>query len=103
MALAVKAVAVAMPALFVVAVAVADAPNRPLAPDAGAVNVTRAPATGLLKLSATLAAIAVGNAAPIVAVCGVPADVTMLNADPALFVRLKLAGVATPPTVAVTA
>ena len=101
MALAVKVEAVATPALFVVAVVVADAPNRPLAPAAGAVNVTRAPATGVLKLSATLAAIAVGKAVPIVVVWDVPAEVAMLNAVPALFVRLKLAGVATPPTVAV--
>jgi hypothetical protein len=37
-----------------------------------------------------------------VVVCGVPDTVTTADADPALLVRLKVAGVATPETDAVT-
>jgi hypothetical protein len=36
------------------------------------------------------------------ALCGVPAVVTMLAAGPAVLVKLKLAGFATPVTFAVT-
>jgi len=44
----------------------------------------------------------VANAVLIVALCGVPVVAVMLVAGPAKFVREKLAGVATPATVAVT-
>ena len=43
------------------------------------------------------------NAAPAWALCGVPAVALTDAGDPAVFVRLKVAGVATPATVAVTA
>jgi hypothetical protein len=52
---AVNAGAVAIPLLFVVAVAVADAPNSPAAPLDGAVKVTVAPLTRLLPESFTVA------------------------------------------------
>jgi hypothetical protein len=100
--LAVNAVAVATPLLLVVAVAVAELPNFPLAPLAGAVKVTTTPLTGLLPASLTVACSAVANAVLTVALCGVPAEAVMLAAVPAVFVRLKLAGVATPETLAVT-
>src|SRR6266403_3044222 len=76
--------------------------NSPDAPDPGAVNVTFTPETGLLPASFTVTASAFANAVLIVALCGVPAVAVMLAAGPAKFVREKLAGVATPATVAVT-
>jgi len=100
--LAVNADAVATPLLLVVAVAVAEPPKVPLAPLPGAVNVTTAPLTGLLLASFTVACSAVANAVLTVALCGVPAVAVMLAAVPAVLVRLKLAGVATPDTLAVT-
>jgi len=100
--LAVNAVAVATPLLLVVAVAVAEPPNVPLAPLPGAVNVTTTPLTGLLPASFTVACSAVANAVLTVALCGVPAVAVMLAAVPAVLVRPKLAGVATPETLAVT-
>ena len=68
--MAVNAGAVATQEALVVAVTVASEPvNVPLGPfAAGAVNVTGAPATGLLLASFTVAAKAVANAAPTVAV-----------------------------------
>ena len=53
--LAVKAGAVATPLVFVVAVAVEEPANAPLAPVEGAVNVTVAPLTGLPLASVTMA------------------------------------------------
>ena len=73
-----------------------------LAPDDGAVNVTVAPLTGLPPLS-TVTARSVANAVPTVAVCGVvPRFAVMVVPAAALLVRLKSAGVPTPPTVPVT-
>jgi hypothetical protein len=86
---------------LVVAVAVAVPLNVPLAPLAGAVNVTVTPLSGLLPASLTVACSAVVNAVLTVALCGVPAVAVMLAAAPALLVKLKLAG-ATPDTLAVT-
>jgi hypothetical protein len=100
--LAVNAGAVAIPLAFVVAVAAATPLNVPLAPLAGAVNVTVAPLTGLPPASITVACSAVPNAVLTVALCGVPALAAILAATPALFARLKLAEVATPATLAVT-
>ena len=74
----------------------------PLAPLVGAAKLTEVPLTGLLLASLTVACSAVANAVPTVALCGVPAVAVMTDAVPALFVRLKLAGVDTPATVAVT-
>jgi hypothetical protein len=100
--LAVSDGAVATPLLLVVAVAVADPPNVALAPLPGAVNVTVAPLTGLLLESFTMACSAVANAVLIVALCGVPALAVMLAGGPAVLVKLKLADVDTPDTLAVT-
>jgi hypothetical protein len=101
-AFAVNAVAVATPLLLVTAVAVAELPNFPLAPLPGAVKLTVTPLSGLLLASFTVACSGVANAVLTVALCGVPAVAEMLAAAPALFVRVKLAGVATPDTLAVT-
>jgi hypothetical protein len=82
--LAVNTGAVATPLLLVVAVAVAPVPaNVPLAPLAGAVNVTVTPLKGLLPASFTVACSAVVNAVLTVALCGVPAvAVTLAGAPP---------------------
>src|SRR5215469_11876857 len=69
--LAVKTAAVAIPDELVVAVVTPPA-NVPLAPLPGAVKVTVAPLTGLLKGSFTVACSCVANAVPTVALCGVP-------------------------------
>jgi hypothetical protein len=50
----------------------------------------------------TLACRAVANTVPAVVLCGVPAFAVILAAAPAVLVRLKLAGVAIPPALAVT-
>ena len=100
--MAVKAGAVATPVLLVVAVAVDELLKAPLAPLAGAVNVTITPLIGLLPASFTVACSAVVNAALMAALCGVPAVAVMLAGEPGLLVRLKLAGVFAPDTVAVT-
>jgi hypothetical protein len=92
--------AVAMPLPFVVTVA--EPPKVPLGPEPGAAKVTLAPLTGLLPASFTVACSAVTNAVPITALCGVPAIALTLAADPAVFVRLKLADEAAPETLAVT-
>jgi hypothetical protein len=86
---------------LVTAVAVADAPNSALAPLAGAANVTVTPLNGFPPESFTVAWSAVAKAVLTVALCGVPA-VAVILAGAAVFVRLKLAEVATPATLAVT-
>ena len=98
---AVKTAAVATPEAFVVAVFTPPA-NAPLAPLAGAVNVTVTPLTPLPKESLTVACSCVANAVLTVALCGVPAVGVMVEAAPARFVREKFAGEETPDTVAVT-
>src|SRR4029077_20804965 len=81
---AVKAVAVATPLALVFTLTVLTPPaNVPLAPLAGAVNVTEAPETGLPPLSFTVACRAVANAALTVALCGVPAVAVMVAGTPA--------------------
>ena len=80
---------------------VTDPGKVPLAPLAGAVNVTATFCNGLLPLSVTLAFSAVANAVPVVTLCGVPAVAAMFAAGPALFVKLKFAG-PTAPAFAVT-
>ena len=102
MALAVNG-AVATPVLAVAIVIVAvPFENVPLAPLAGAVNVTCTPLIGLLLPSVTLACSAVVNAVFTVALCEAPAVAAIFAAPPGMFVRLKLAGVVTPGTLAVT-
>ena len=98
-----KVVAVATPDAFVVAVAVLAPPvNVPLAPVLGAVNVTVAPLTGLPPASFTVACSAVAKAVLITALCGVPAVAVIEAGAPAVFVKEKFAGVATPGAVAIT-
>ena len=101
-AFAVKVDGVAKPAASVTAFAVGRPPvNDPLAPLAGAVNVTVTPDTPLPPLSFTVA-VRAAKAVLMATLC-VPPDVTIrLAAAPAVFVKEKLAGTATPGTVAVT-
>src|SRR5258707_12110898 len=95
MLLAVNTAAVATPLALVTAVFAPPA-NVPLAPVcAGAVNVTVTPGTGFPLPSVTVAANAVPKTVLIAALCGVPAVAAMLAAAPAVFVRLKFAGVKT--------
>ena len=97
MLLAVKTGAVATPLALVVACAVAPPPaNVPLAPVAGAVNVTTAPLTRFPPLSFTVAWKAVANALVMAAFCGVPAVAVMLAAGPDRIVKLNVAEVALP-------
>ena len=100
--MAVRVGAVATPLLLVVAVAVNEPLKLALAPEPGAVNVTVTPLTGLFDASRTVACRAVANAVLIAVLCGVPAVALTVAAIPAVLVRLKLAGVATPLTDAVT-
>src|SRR6202035_4329188 len=96
---------VATPFEFVVAVAVLEEVplNVPLAPVAGAVNVTVRPGTGLEALSSTVALRGNANAVLTVAVCGVPPVAVMVACDEEdVLVRLKEAGIDTPTAVAVT-
>src|SRR6267142_1583983 len=80
MLLAVNAGAAATPLASVFTVTdVTDPGKVPLAPLAGAMNVTGTFWSGLLPVSVTLACRAVPNAAPIVALCGVPAVATMFT------------------------
>src|SRR5262249_38119069 len=76
--------------------------NDALAPVDGAVKVTATPAIGFDNASVTFACNALPNAVPTVALCGLPACTVTDCAEPALLVKLKLAGVATPATEAVT-
>jgi hypothetical protein len=95
--LAVTVGAVATPLLLVVAVAVAELPNFPLAPLAGAVNVTTTPLTGLLLASLTVACSAVVNAVFTVALCGVPPVAVMLDGVELEFVSAIPFNVTLPP------
>ena len=64
--------------------------NTPDAPDAGAVNVTFTPETGLLLASFTVTARAFANAVLTVADCGVvPAFAAIVEAAPDVFVSEK--------------
>jgi hypothetical protein len=100
--LAVNVAEVAVPVASVVAVAIALPPvNVPLAPLLGAVNVTTTPVRALPPLSFTMAFKA-AKAVLITTLCGVPDVGVTLAGAPARFVREKLAGVATPDTVAFT-
>jgi hypothetical protein len=91
----------ATPLEFVTAVFVPPA-NVPLAPVAGGAKVTVAPGVTLPKLSLTVTTN--GNAKAVVtfAVCGVPLVTAICAGGPGVFVSAKLAGVATPATLAAT-
>jgi hypothetical protein len=100
--LAIGAGAVATPLEFVDAAAVAEPLKLALAPELGAVNVTVTPLTGLPLAFVTVAWRAVAKAMFTVALCGVPAVAVMFAGVAPMFVKLKLAGVATPLIPAVT-
>jgi hypothetical protein len=102
MLFAVNTADVATPLAFVVAVFAPPA-NVPLGPVcAGAANVTITPETGLVPASFTVTCSCDAKAALTVALCGVPPEAVMLAGAPAVFVSEKLAGAATPATVAET-
>ena len=92
--------AVANPVLLVVTVG--EPVNVPLAPVPGGAKVTLMPLTGLLLASFTVTCSAVAKAVLMTALCELPAVTVTLAAGPGVFVKLKLAGVATPETLAVT-
>jgi hypothetical protein len=73
----------------------------PLAPLAGAVNVTVTPDTALPPLSVTTAC-NVAKAVLTGTLWGVPEEVAIVAAEPAVLVKENAAGVPTPPTVAFT-
>jgi hypothetical protein len=79
--LAVSDGAIATPLELVIAVAVAPVLNTPLAPLAGAANVTVAPMTGFPPL-VTVTCSAVVNAVFTVVLCGVPAVVLTVPLPP---------------------
>ena len=90
----------ALVATVIVAVLLLNSPDAPLA---GAVNVTLIPDTGLLPASSTVTASALANAVLTVVDCGVvPAFAVIVADPPAVLVRLNVAGVTTPATLAVT-
>jgi hypothetical protein len=96
---------VATPLEFVVSVSVAAAgvvANVPLAPDAGAVKVTDVPAPTGVPFEYTVACSGAANGWLTCALCGVPLVAAIVTTGPAVFVRLKLAGVAAPEVEAVT-
>ena len=86
---------VATPLALVVAVVVAvPFANVPLAPLAGAVNVTITPLTGLWPASVTVATSGAPNAVLIGALCPDPLVTTTVAAGPVVFVSAKFAEVA---------
>jgi hypothetical protein len=87
--------------LSVTADVLAEPLKLPLAPLPGAVNVTVTPETGFPLVSFTWAFNATAKTLLTVALCGVPAVAVMLAAGPAVFVKLNVAGVATPAVLAV--
>ncbi len=72
------------------------------APDAGTLNATCAPATGLLEASVTRATSGAPYAVATVAVCGVPETTAICVAWPAVFVSENEAGAETPGADALT-
>ena len=88
-----KTADVATPLPLVVAVFTPPA-NTPLAPEAGGVNVTSTPLTGLFPASVTVASRDAANAVLITAFCGVPLVAVTFAGDPTLLVKEKFADVA---------
>lgn len=76
--------------------------NVPLAPLAGAVNVTDTLGTALPAESWTVALNAAANAEPTKTLCAAPAVAVIDAAAPGLLVKENEAAVATPETLAVT-
>ena len=83
MPFAVNGGSIARPLALVVAVSVFNPPvNVPLAPLAGAVNVTVTPLTGLPLASLTVAAMAVPKPVFSAELCGVPAVAVIVSVPP---------------------
>jgi hypothetical protein len=93
---------IAIPLALVATAVVADPLNSALAPLPGAVNVTVAPLTRFPNPSLTVTCRAAAKAVFTGVLWGVPLVATRLAGAPAVLVRLKLAGVATPAALAVT-
>ena len=72
------------------------------APLAGGVNVTVAPLTGLLLASVTVTCKVLPNAVLTTVLCVPPLATLTFDAEPAVLVRLKMAEVVPPETLAVT-
>src|SRR5579864_7971845 len=103
MLFAVKTLEDAMPFVSVTSVSVVvPFENVPLAELVGALNGTVAPVTGFERLSSTVATSGEEKVVPIAAFCGVPVVAVMVAGGPARFVRVNVAGVETPATVAAT-
>ncbi len=102
MAFAVNTAEVATPDALVVAVFTPPA-KVPEAPLLGAANVTVTPLTPLPPEVCTVTDSVLANAVLIVVLCGVPPAAVTDAAAPAVLLSAKLAGVATPATLAVTA
>ena len=100
MAFAVNTAEVATPFEFVVAVFNPPA-NVPLAPLAGAVNVTTTPLNPDPAF-VTVATSGAANAVLTIALCGVPLVAAIASGAGVVFVRAKLAPAVTPGTVATT-
>jgi hypothetical protein len=80
----------------------ADPLKEAVAPVAGAAKVTVTPLSRLLEASFTRTCKLVPNVELTVAACGVPAFAVILAGVPERFVKLKLALVVTPATLAIT-
>lgn len=84
-------------------VTIAGPANVALAPEAGAVNVTVTPDTGLPPASFTTATSGLPKGVLTFALCPLPLTTVMLAADPAVLVKENEAGVAMFAAVALTA
>ena len=93
---------VATPEPLVLTFAVVEPANVPLAPEDGAVKVTVTPETGFPPESSTVAANGLAKFVFTFAFWPPPPVAAILAAGPGIFVSEKLAGVATPATVAAT-
>ncbi len=94
---------VAKPDPSVVTVAVVPSPAKvPLAPEAGALNMTLAPEIALPLASFTAATNLRLNAAPTFTLCPPPDVAVMLLGAPAVFVKANVAGLETSAVDAVT-
>ena len=103
-AVSTNAAAVAKPAALVIALVVSFPvlANVPLAPVAGAINVTIAFPTGFWPLSTTLATRRAAKVVLIPALCGVPVTAVITAGAPVVLLRLKLAPSCAPGAEATT-
>ena len=100
--MAVKVGAVALPLVSVVTFTLVNPPVKvPLAPEAGAVNVTTTPLTPV-PFAETIATSGWAKAVLMFALCGVPLLALITSWELEVFVRLKFAGAVAPVALAVT-